>query len=287
MFDWIGDKLKEVIEDTLNGWVEEFIEWILVLINKLVFNLPESSFVDNVMTFFAWFTGVFAVVIALYKIIEYIINTQNGTQEYPLDEILLRVIKSSGAMLVLPWILKILMMDIALPIANYFSSSGTDFEGKGAYTVLKTALAGSAIGVSGFGGIVLIIVLIFFCVVFAMFLFSTCIFYADYIVMQVLVAPVSLSMIADDNNYFQVWWRELLSIIVSMLVKLFLVTLIINTVFSNGNIFLAIGAGALIIKTPSVLKNMWYAGGGSRAVSRGAGSLGSMGSRVLLTKFLR
>lgn len=287
MFDWVGGKLKEVIEETINGWIEEFMNWILVMVNEMVFNLPTSSFVNNVMNFFVWFTGVFAVVVALYKIIEYIINTQNGTQEYPLDEILLRVIKSAVAMLVLPWALKIIILDIALPIANYFASAGTDFEGNGAYAVISAALAGSAIAVSGFGGIVLTILLIFFAVVFFMFLYSVCVFYADYIIMQILIAPVSLSMIADDNNYFQVWWRELLSIVVSLLVKIFLVTLIINILFSGGNIFLAIGAGALIIKTPSVLKNMWYGGGGSRAVSRGAGSIGSMGSRMLLTKFLK
>lgn len=287
MFDWIGQKLKEAIEETINGWVEEFMNWILVMMNKLVFQLPESTFVDNVMTFFVWFTSVFAVVLALYKIIEYIINTQNGTQQYPLDEIILRVIKSSGGMLVLPWILKILIIDIALPVANYFSSVGTDFNGNGGYAVISAVLTGSAIAVSGFGGIILTVMLIFFLIVFIMFLYSVCVFYADYIIMQVLVAPVCLSMIADDNNYFQVWWRELLSIVTSLLVKFFLITLIINILFSGGNIFLAIGAGALIIKTPSVLKNMWYGGGGSRAVTRGAGAIGSMGSRVLMMKLLK
>ena len=283
----MGDKLKEILEETVNGWIEEFMNWILVMVNELVFKLPESSFVNNVMTFFVWFTGVFAVVIALYKIIEYIINTQNGTQEYPLDEILLRVIKSAAAMLVLPWAFKIILLDITLPIANYFASAGTDFEGNGAYTVISATLTGSAIAVTGFGGIILTILLIFFVVVFLMFLYSVCVFYADYVVMQILIAPVSLSMIADDNNYFQVGWRELFSIVVSLLVKIFVVTLIINILFTKGNIFLAIGAGALIIKSPSVLKNMWYGGGGSRAVSRGAGSIGSMGSRMLLMKYLK
>ncbi|WP_110925966.1 conjugal transfer protein TrbL family protein [Bacillus massiliglaciei] len=287
MFDFVGDKLKEVIEETINSWVEEFMNWLLTMVNALVFDLPESDFVNNVMTFFVWFTGVFAVVIALYKIIEYIINTQNGTQEYPLDEILLRVIKSAAAMLVLPWVIKLIMLDIALPIANYFAAAGTDFEGKGGYAVISAALSGGVLGATGLAGIVLTTLLIFFVVVFLMFLYSVCVFYADYIIMQILIAPVSLSMIADDNNYFKVWWREVLSIVTSLLIKIFLVTLIINTLFTGGNIFLAIGAGALIIKTPSVLKNMWYGGGGARALSRGAGNIGSMGSRMLLSKFLK
>ncbi|MED3965776.1 conjugal transfer protein TrbL family protein [Niallia taxi] len=289
MFDWVGDKLKGLLEDTINGWVEEFMNWILTMMNKIVFDLPKSDFVDDTMSFFAWFTGIFAVIIALYKIIEYIINTQNGTQQYPLDEILLRVVKSAGSMLVLPWFIKLLFMDIALPIANYFAAAGTDFDGKGGYAVVSAALTGSSlIAASGF---VLIVVLIFFVIVFVMFLYSVCVFYADYIIMQILIMPVALSMLADDNNYFQVWWRELLSIVVSLLVKIFLVTLIINIIFTQGNILLAVGAGALIIKSPSVLKNMWYgsgsARGGAGAIGRGAGNIGSMGSRMLLAKLLK
>ncbi|KGX85174.1 conjugal transfer protein TrbL family protein [Pontibacillus litoralis] len=287
MIDWIGGKFQELIEETLNAWVEDFMNWILSLINELVFNLPQNDFVDNTMTFFLWFTGIFAVVIALYKVIEYIINTQNGTQQYPLDEILLRVFKSSGAMLVLPWIFKIIVLDIALPVADYFAVAATDFDGEGGYTLIVSAITASRIAITGFGGIVLIAVLIFFLVVFCMFFYSVCVFYADYIIMQILIAPVALSMIADENNYFQVWWRELFSMVTSLLIKVFLLALIINVLFSKGNILLAIGAGALIIKTPSVLKNMWYAGGGTRAMSRGVGGVSSMGSRALLGKMIK
>lgn len=278
MFNWLEGRLKAAIEETVNGWIEEILEWILGLMSELVFNIPESTFANNVMSFLAWFTSVFAIVIALYKVIEYMINTQNGTQEYPLDEILLRVVKSAGAMLVLPWVLKIIMLDIALPISNYFVIVGTDLGGTGGYVAIILTLS------SRFSqGVVLILMLLFFLIVFLMFMYSVCVFYADYIIMQIMIAPVSLSMIADDNNFFQVWWRELLSEVTSILVKLFLMTLILNLLFSGGSIYLAVGAGALIIKTPSVLKNMWYGGGGARAMSRGAGA----GARMLLSKVMK
>lgn len=285
--DWIGEKLKEGIEEVLNGWVEDFMNWILVLMNELVFKIPESTFVDNVTSILVWFTGIFAVVVALYKVVEYLINIASGTQDYPFEEIVIRVIKSSVGILVLPWFLKILMLDIALPLANYFASTGTNFEGSGGYVLIGTVVAGSgALAIPG-GGIVLTAIMIFFLIVFIMFMYSVCVFYADYIMMQILIAPVCLSMIADDNNYFQVWWRELLSMVTSLLVKIILLTLIINILFTGGNILLAIGAGAAIIKSPSVLKNMWYGGGGTRALARGTGTAGSMGSRMLLMKMLK
>ncbi|WFP05443.1 conjugal transfer protein TrbL family protein [Bacillus velezensis] len=286
MLDWIKDAFSGVIEDTLNGWVESFMNWILVMINEFVFKLPESKFANDVSNLFVWFTTVCAGVVVAYKIIEYILNTQNGTQQYPLGELFLRVGKSGGAMLVLPWAFKIIIMDIALPMANYFADAGTDFDGKGGYAVISAALTGGALGISG-GGIVVTGLLIFFVVSFIMFVFSTCVFYADFLVMQILIAPVSLSMIADDNNYFGIWWKELLSMVVSLLLKLFLLTLVINTLFTGGNIFLAIGAAALMIKSPSILKHMWYAGGGTKAMARGGGQLSAMGSRMLLSKIMK
>ncbi|MCY8737578.1 hypothetical protein P8881_19795 [Bacillus haynesii] len=286
MFDWIKDAFAGVIEDTINGWVESVMNWVLVMINEFVFKLPESKFATDVSNFLVWFSSTFAVVLALYKIIEYILNTQNGTQEYPLDEIFLRIGKSAASMLILPWLFKTIIMDFALPIANYFAAAGTDFDGKGGYAAISAVLTGGALGLSG-GGIVVTILLVFFAIAFVVFVFSTCVFYADFMIMNLLIAPVSLSMIADDNNYFGVWWRELLSMVVSLLVKLFLVTLLINILFTGGNIYLAIGAATLIIKTPSILKNMWYAGGGTKAMARGGGQIGSMGSRMLISKMLK
>lgn len=286
--DWLVDKFNSLITDTLNGWVEEFLNFILSWINKMVFALPQSEFANQILNFFMWFATLFSTILILYKIIEYIINTQNGTQQYPLDEILLRVIKSAAAMLLLPWILRIIFKDIALPLANYFTAAGTKFDGSAGYTLLNSALMAANLGLAG-GGIVVLVISIFFLVVFLMFLYSVCVFYADFIVMQVLIAPVALSMIADDNNYFQVWWRELLSQVTSLLMKLFLVTLVINILFSGGgkNIWLAIGAGALVIKSPSVLKNMWYGGGGAKATARGAGNVITMSSRTLLSRILK
>ncbi|SEO06870.1 hypothetical protein SAMN04489762_3405 [Terribacillus saccharophilus] len=285
--DKVGSKFQEVIEETVTGWVEDVMEWSLDWMVKLAYNLPENEFVKEVLDYLGGLTSIFAVVLVLYKIIEYIVNTQNGTQQYPLDEILLRTVKSAGAIMILPWILQKLFVDISLPIAEDFVGMTTkDFDPTKTLTVVGALLGG--------GGIVLILVGIFFLVVFIAFLYSLCIFYADFVVMMILTGPVALSLIADDNNYFQVWWRELLSMVTAMLIKVFLVTLIINIIFAKqppeadlpATLLLAVGAGALIIKTPSVLKNMWYGGGSAQGVHRGTGRMGSMASSMLMQKMI-
>lgn len=285
MFNWATNKLNEVVEETVNGWIEDIMTFILTLINDLVFSLPTNDFAKDVINLLTWLTSIVAVVVVLYKIIEYMINSAAGTQEYPLEEILVRVGKSAVMLLVLPWILRMMIFNVALPLANYFTAAGTDIDVDTGFSLLEASVMAFFAGISG---IVLILVMLFFLVVFAMFLFSVCVFYADFILMQVFIAPVALSVIADDNNFMQVWWRELLSMVVSLLTKLFLMTLVLNTLFNeDGNIMLAIGAGALIIKSPSILKNMWYGGGGGRAAVRGVGTGGAMASRILFQRLMR
>lgn len=279
----ISSQISEGIIGAVTGWVSELLDWVLSAMNEVVFSVPENDFVSNVTTFLASFTSIFAVVLVLYKIIEYIINTQNGTQQYPLDEILLRAVKSAGAILVLPWFLKLVFFEIALNLANGITDLGTDLEGGETHVAILTTLMTSQVFFSG--GLILVIMLIFFLVAFIAFMYSVCVFYADYTIMMILTAPVALSMIADDNNYFQIWWREMLSMVTSMLVKLFLVTLMVNIVFKGGNILLAIGAGALLIKSPSVLKNMWYAGGGVRGAHQSGGRMRSMGTSMMMSAF--
>lgn len=285
MFNWATNKLNEVVEETVNGWIEDIMTFILTLINDLVFSLPTNDFAKDVINLLTWLTSIVAVVVVLYKIIEYMVNSAAGTQEYPLEEILVRVGKSAVMLLVLPWILRMMIFNVALPLANYFTAAGTDIDVDTGFSLLEASVMAFFAGISG---IVLILVMLFFLVVFAMFLFSVCVFYADFILMQVFIAPVALSVIADDNNFMQVWWRELLSMVVSLLTKLFLMTLVLNTLFNeDGNIMLAIGAGALIIKSPSILKNMWYGGGGGRAAVRGVGTGGAMASRILFQRLMR
>lgn len=284
LFDGIGESISELISGIITGWIQEFMGFVLGLITDLVFDIPTSTFAYRVITILSSVISVAAVVVILYKIIEYMIKVSDGTQQEPFGALFVRVGKSAGALLVLPWFLNWFLFDIAVPLSNFFITASIDFEAEIGYELIAASIAAYFTGI---GAVVMIVLMIFFLFAFIMFIFSICVFYADIIIMQVYIAPVALSMIADDNNFFQVWWRELFSLVLSMLTKLFLVTLLLNTIFSGGNLFLAIGSGVLLIKSPSLLKNMWYGGGGSKGATRGAGAVGSMSSRVMISKLIR
>ncbi|MDQ7860988.1 hypothetical protein RCO48_08120 [Peribacillus frigoritolerans] len=74
-----------------------------------------------------------------------------------------------------------------------------------------------------FQGAALLILLAVFAIAFIAFLFSVAIFHADVMFLYLLSPLACVSVIADDNEYLGVWWRELLSLIVTILSKIFFI----------------------------------------------------------------
>jgi hypothetical protein len=102
-----------------------------------------------------------------------------------------------------------------------------------------------------------------------------------------LLSPLAcVSVKANDNEYLGVWWRKLLSQIVTIIAKIFLfvvaLSILINENITFLNFRLLMGCCILLIKSPSVLRNMWYSSGSGR------GMIGAMGgtSKLVARRFL-
>ena len=95
-----------------------------------------------------------------------------------------------------------------------------------------------------------------------MYFIAICVFYADFLVLTMLTPLVALSLLTDDQNYYQIWLKEILSESLTMLIKLILyvvmVSLMISDSYTLANFMVMLGCGLLIVKTPSALQNMWY-----------------------------
>ena len=104
-----------------------------------------------------------------------------------------------------------------------------------------------------------------------------------------LLSPLAcVSVIADDNEYLGVWWRELLSQIVTILSKIFLfviaLSILINENLTFLNFLLLMGCCILLIKSPSVLRNMWYASGSGRGMIGAVGGTTKLGCEKVFIK---
>lgn len=279
---WIGDKITNMIQD----WCTDTLKSFLGSIYDIVFDMPTSHFADITYTFMIGIATTLAISIVGYKLIEYMINTSTGTYDGPpLGEIMARILKSAVLIPLMPIFLMILTKYIALPICQWMIANGSKVSDKGAEKIVKAILSG--IGAVGFEGFTLVIFLAVFAIAFVCFWFSICVFFADFLLLQVLSPWAAISIIADDNNYFSIWWREVLSQITSLIVKLFLFMVTLQIYIGESKVtlplfLLSIGCLTLIIKTPSLLRNMWYSGGGGRA----AMGMISGGGRIAARKFL-
>ncbi|MBO3796500.1 conjugal transfer protein TrbL family protein [Bacillus subtilis] len=279
---WISDKITDMITD----WGSDVIKSALLSVNELVFKMPENTYANTITTFIAGFSVTLAMVIFAYKIVTFLIDTSNGTAQYPLGEIITRAARGAILMGLLPLLSIIIVKQIALPLCDYLVLEGSTLDKDKVAAVVKNMLNP---GISTFAGFAITVCVILFAIAFVMFLFSVFVFYADFLLLQICAPIAAVSVIADDNNYMGVWWREMLSQISSLIFKLILFMTALNVFIGKDKITfysfgLAMGCCILIIKTPSLLRNMWYAGGGGKAAMGLLSGGGKLAARRFLMK---
>lgn len=296
VLDWIGDGVDNVVEwgsgvidgisetvdavlhpiDTLLGtWGTDMLEAAMKLANKLTFNVPNISQINTITTVFVVCTTTFSICICLYKVIEHQTRVMNGSEERPVSDMITKLIGSSVALAVMPWAMKFLLTDIAQPVGEYIISLVTkDVDVKIVGENIRNLIISQIFGKAGM--IVFFIFLVFFAYAIAKYFIALCVFYADWLVLTMLTPLVAMSLLTDENNYFSIWIKELLSQTLTMLVKLVLylimITILLGEKMGIPNFMVMVGCGLLLIKTPSALEHMWYntkvgGGGGGGALS--------------------
>lgn len=277
MFDF-----KAKIVEAIQGMLEDFIEWALLICNDLLLKQnPEIQFFESVNNFLLALTSTIAVTIVLYKIIEVITRNAAG-DAVAYGPVIVNTLKSALLIPAMPFIQKILLEKVAYNMGNWMIGEGSKVNKE----KIEEMLVPSNFAALHFQGAALLILLAVFAVAFIAFLFSVAVFHADVMFLYLLSPLACVSVIADDNEYLGIWWRELLSQIVTILAKIFLfvvaLSILINENITFLNFLLLMGCCILLIKSPSVLRNMWYSSGSGR------GMIGAMGgsSKLVARRFL-
>lgn len=265
------DSVLHPIDTLLGNWGSDLLEASMKIANETTFDIPNLEIINTVTTVFVFATTTFAICIVLFKVLEAQIRASNGSGEPLTANIVQKLIYSSVALAVMPWTLNFFIKNIVAPIGEYvIQKVANNLD----VAVLGKRLREFLIATffqNGVSAIVLFIFVVFFAFSIAKYFISICVFYADFLVLTMLTPLVALSLLTDEQNYFQIWIKELLSESLTMLIKLILylsmITLMVAEKYSLPNFMVMIGCGLLIIKTPSALQNMWY----STRVSRGGG----------------
>ncbi|MEE3956129.1 conjugal transfer protein TrbL family protein [Peribacillus frigoritolerans] len=279
MFDF-----KEKIVEAIQGMLEDFIEWALLMCNDLLLKQnAEVEFFSSVNNFLLALTSTIAVTIVLYKIIEVMSRNAAG-DAVTYGPVIVNTLKSALLIPAMPFIQKILLEEVAYNMGNWMIGEGS----KVSKEKIEDMLVPSNFAALHFHGAALLILLAVFALAFIAFLFSVAIFHADVMFLYLLSPLACVSVIADDNEYLGVWWRELLSLIVTILSKIFLfviaLSILINENLTFLNFLLLMGCCILLIKSPSVLRNMWYSSGSGRGMMGAMGGTTKLAARRFLLK---
>jgi hypothetical protein len=275
---------KEKIVEAIQGMLEDFIQWALLMCNDLLLKQnPEIQFFTAVNNFLLALTSTIAITIVLYKIIEVMSRNAAG-DAISYGPVIVNTLKSALLIPAMPLIQKILLEQVAYNIGNWMIGEGS----KVSKEKIKNMFDPNNFAILHFQGAALLILLALFAVAFIAFLFSVAIFHADVMFLYLLSPLACVSVIADDNEYLGVWWRELLSQIVTILAKIFLfviaLSILINENITFLNFLLLMGCCILLIKSPSVLRNMWYSSGSGRGMMGAMGGATKLAARRYLVK---
>ncbi|MDN4075493.1 conjugal transfer protein TrbL family protein [Fictibacillus terranigra] len=279
MFDF-----KEKIVEAIQGMLQDFIEWALLLCNDLLLKQnAEIEFFSKVNNFILALTSTIALTIVLYKILEVMSRNAAG-DAISYGPVIVNTLKSALLIPAMPFIQKILLEEVAYNTGNWMISAGKNIS----KDKIEAMLDPGNFAALHFQGAALLILLAVFAVAFIGFLFSVAIFHADIMFLYLLSPLACVSVIADDNEYLGVWWRELLSQIVTILAKIFLfiaaLSILINENITFFNFLLLMGCCILLIKSPSVLRNMWYSSGSGRGMMGAMSGTTKLAARRFLMK---
>lgn len=252
------------------------------LAKKLVFtpqNLP--SFANTIYNVFLGVGASLMTVILAVKLVQLMFDISNNCADYTVGELITRTIKSSAMILICPFLIKIVVGQIAFPLGNWIFSQMQN----NTADITKNFIQSSGIS-SITSGFALVLIVAFIAVAAVCFFIKMCVYQVDLIFLQIYSVPVAISMISDDFNFMETWWRELISQVLTVITQLICmlgVTWALNNKFTWYSFMILFGCCVNLIKGPRILRDMWYSTGTGKSAAHMSSKLAT---RVMMVKNL-
>ena len=275
----VKDKVMEMIDD----WLNDMLTAVFKFLAEVLFNHEALSglFLD-VYSVFAVFGGVLLVAIVLFRILNAMLNEATN-HEGNISEIIMSSLKASAMVFLLPVILYFVVREILYPLMEYMF---VEIAGSSSDIITDSIALTMVVDIFGTGTMAATLLLLFLIVVFVIFTFKICVYHVDLIILEVFSVFAAITIATENYDFSEVWWREFLSQIVSIVTQVLLMAALVQ-LLANFNswydFMLIIGCGVLIIRGPSVLRSMWYSSGGAK----GGISLGKSATRVSMMRLLK
>ena len=278
MFD-----IKEKVMNMIEEWLNDLLTAVFKFLAEVLFNHEALSglFLD-VYRIFAVFGGVLLMAIVLFRILNAMLNEATNN-ESNIAEIIVSALKASVMVFLLPVILYFVVKEILYPLMEYMF---VEIAGSSSDIITNSIESSMVVDVFGTGTMAVTLLLLFLVVVFIVFTFKICVYHVDLIILDIFSVFAAITIATENYDFSEVWWREFLSQIVSIITQVLLMAAIVQ-LLANFNswydFMLIIGCGVLIIRGPSVLRSMWYSSGGAK----GGISLGKSATRISMMRLLK
>lgn len=275
--------IQDKVMDMLNEWLNDLLTAVFKFLAEVLFNHEALSglFLD-VYRIFAVFGGVLLVAIVLFRILNAMLNEATNN-ESNIAEIIVSALKASVMVFLLPVILYFVVKEILYPLMEYMF---VEIAGSSSDIITNSIESSMVVDVFGTGTMAITLLLLFLVVVFIVFTFKICVYHVDLIILEIFSVFAAITIATENYDFSEVWWREFLSQIVSIVTQVLLMAAIVQ-LLANFNswydFMLIIGCGVLIIRGPSVLRSMWYSSGSAK----GGISLGKSATRISMMRLLK
>lgn len=273
----IGERLQEMFLE----WITSAIEMVVEFLQNILLNYDGlAGLALDAYNLFVYVGGLLVVTLALAKVIQQLLSEAEGSQEADIWYTIINSFKAGGLIVIMPFIISVTMNGIVQPISSYF------IEEMGILTVdnIEGVMNAETMPDIFSEGLNQVILMLFLLIVIGFYAFKLFVSQAQILILEILSPLVAVSVVSDDYDFMDNWWRDLLShtltiMVLTLCMALFTEALTMDTETIWGKLPLLIGSGALVLSGPSLLKSIWF--------SSGAGRAGGGVARTLMYRVMR
>lgn len=273
----IGERLQEMFLEWITSAIEMVVEFLQ---NTLLDYDGLAGMALSAYDLFVYVGGLLVVTLALAKVIQQLLSEAEGSQEANIWLTIVNSLKAGGLIVLMPFVISVTMNGIVQPISSYF------IDQMGVLTVnnIEGALNAESMPDIFSEGLNQVILMLFLLVVIGFYAFKLFVSQAQILILEILSPIVAVSVVSEDFDFMDNWWRDLLShtltiIVLTLCMALFTEALTMDTDTIWGKLPFLIGTGALVLGGPSLLKSIWF--------SSGAGRAGGGVARTLMYRVMR
>jgi len=285
MIDWIKEIISSLIWDGIAGIGESLFDFTFKFINTLIIQPTEpDKYIANFNQYLKgvqYFSGGLLVIFVILAVFRQISGVMYQSEK-SMGTYFIHVTIAGGLIYILPKVVTSVLLPLNNALINFIGSVGVDA------SRIEDSLSSSG----GWGAViketnifavmslVLTIALIALCITGAIRYIETLI--------AILIAPLVALSVINSSDGLQIWIREAVAIVFTQVVHFLILQILLSIMAGVDNIvlvvILSIGAVAVGLRGPHIIRQYLYRTGTSSTLVASAGSAGRLGMMAMIFK---